>query len=231
MGANAANAQLVAPSLRKYATHYVFPVDAASNPASNPPLEYMGFYNPLPITTGDLLQGLVDNSNNSEYDLVAVWLCNSQRRPVTGQIFTAWAKSSTTITANAWTLGQLSMQTTLEEGTYAIVGMYVHFNGALLARLVFPGVANAIRPGVIASTSATKFMPLIFRYGRLGVWGTFDAAVLPQVEFLGTAATTSENVYLDLVKLTVGSQAMQPSYPGQPITTAMGVSPAPVPLY
>jgi hypothetical protein len=231
MGASAIEGQLVAPSLRKYATHYIAPCDAAANPSANPPFEYLGFYNPLPITTGDLLQGLVDAAGATEYDTILIWLANQARQPVKGQFFTAKVSSSTTLTAHTWNIGSLSFDTTLEEGIYAIVGCHVHFNGGIAFRFVFPGVANAIRPGGMAATTAAAPMPLVFRNGRLGVWGVFDSAVIPQMEFLGTAATTSEKIHVDLCKLSIGSQGMQPSYPGQPVTVATGVSPSPINLY
>lgn len=229
--ANAIEGELVSPSLRKYANYYIAPCDAAANPSANPPFEYMGFYNPLKITTGDLLQMLVDNANNSQVTKGLVWLCNDPVQPVRGEIFPVYCTSTTTLTAGAWTLGTLTPQTTLEEGIYAIVGMHVHFNGAVAARLVFPGSMNAMRPGVIAASTAAAPMPLCFRHGRLGDWGHFEASVFPQMEFLGTAATTSEKIHLDLIKLSIGAQAGPPGYQGTTPTQSLGVSPAPVPLH
>jgi hypothetical protein len=204
VGAHVDLAQLQAPSLRKYATYYIAPVDAAANPTDNPPFEYMGFYNPLQMTIGDELDAYVSNGANQEHDEVLVWLSNGKINPVSGPMFTVYCTSTTTLTADAWTLGQLSPQTTLEEGVYAVVGMHAHFNGAIAARLVPPGNLSTTRPGCIAASDNDAPMPLIFRNGRLGEWFRFDAAIFPQIEFLGNAATTSERVHLDLVKLSTG---------------------------
>jgi hypothetical protein len=191
----------------------------------------MGFYSPLPITTGDLLEADVDNGNNSEYDTVLVWLERNARSPVKGQIFTVRGTASATLTAHAWTISPFVLDNSLEEGIYAIVGMEVETAHLIAYRLVFPGVANSVRPGGIGKTSVANLQDKIFRYGRLGVWGVFDAAVQPQVEYLSTTADSSETIWLDLVKLTIGAQSMQAAYPGMQITQAMGVSPAPVAMY
>jgi hypothetical protein len=228
LGATAVNARLVAPSLRKYANHTIFPIDYAATPSTATPFEYMGFYNPLPITTGDLLEADVDTHGSTEYDTIAAWLSQGKIAPCTGQVFTARATMTSTLTAHKWSIASpLVFETTLEEGIYAIVGMAYESATGILARLVFPGVANAVRPGCIAQTTVAKQLPLCFRYGRLGVWGLFDAAVLPQIEVLATSADTSEEVILDLIKLTIGSQAFAAASPGMAITQAMGVSPAP----
>ena len=230
-GAVARNALLTAPSLRKYAPVNIAPLDSAAVPSAPTPFEYLGFYNPLPITTGDQLEADFDNENTSEYDTVLVWFEKNARMPVKGEIFTVRGLGSTTLTAHAWTLLPFVLDNSLEEGIYAIVGMAVHTAHCIAARLVFPGVANSVRPGCIGQQADNAIMPKVFRYGRLGVWGLFDAAVQPQLEVLSTTADTAEIVWLDLVKLTIGSQAMAVAFPGMPITQAMGVSPAPGALY
>lgn len=207
VSANCARAQLQAPSLRKWATHYVAPVDAAANPPANPAFQYYGFDSGLPVTVGDELDFFIDNLNNNQRTYGLLWLGTAPISPVEGTIFTAEFTSSTTLTANAWTLGSLTASTPLEAGLYQVVGMWAHFNGAIAARLVYPGALNAIRPGVIASQTPNLQMPPTFRFGELGIWGIFQGAVLPQVEFLGTAATASERVYLDLVKGPTGLSA------------------------
>lgn len=213
VGANAARGRISAPSLRKWANYYIAPADAAANPSTSPPFQYLGYENIVPITVGDELDFEIDNSANSERDFGFVWLGTGSIDPTPGTVFTAEFTSSTTLTANAWTLGSLTATTPLEAGLYQIVGMFAHFNGGVAARLVFPGALAAIRPGVIASSTSAKQMPPAFRYAELGLWGIFQGAVLPQVEFLGTAATTSERVYLDLVKgptgLTAAAAAQQ----------------------
>jgi hypothetical protein len=204
VGAHADIGLLTAPSLRKYANYYISPADTAANPTDNPPFEYMGFYNPLPMTIGDRLEADVLNNTNTEHDEILVWLSDGKITPVFGPYFTVYCTSTTTLTADQWTLGSLTPQTSLEEGVYAVVGMHTHFNGAIAARLVPPGNLSTTRPGCIAASDSDAPMPLVFRNGRLGEWFRFDAAIFPQIEFLGNAATTSERVFLDLCKLSTG---------------------------
>ena len=230
-GAVARNALLTCPSIRKTAPYNICPLDSSATPSSPIPYEYLGFCNPFPITTGDLLEADFDNQNTSEYDTVLAWLERNPRQPIKGQIDTVRATATVTALADVWTYGPFVFDNTLEEGIYAIVGMEAESAHLIAARLVFPGVANSVRPGCIGKTSAANLGHFIFRYGRLGVWGLFDAAVQPQVEYLVSSQDTSETLWLDIVKLTIGSQAMGAVYPGMPITQAMGVSPAPMALY
>lgn len=223
LSANAIRARLVSPSLRKWANQYIQPVDAAANPPASPAFQYYGFDSGLPITVGDELDFEIDNGNNNQRTDGLLWLGAAPVTPVEGKMFCAEFDSTTTLTANTWTLGSLTPVTSLEAGLYQIVGMYAHFNGAVAARLVFPGALNAIRPGVIASQTGNLQMPPTFRWGELGIWGVFQGAVLPQVEFWGTAATTSERIWLDLVKgptgLTAAAAAQQmfgPLFAGNP---------------
>lgn len=230
-GAAMKNVRLTGPSLRKYANYYVVPWDAAAVPASPTAFDYLGFYNPMPITSGDLLSAEVDNGGSAEYDNVLIFLSQRGVQPVKGQIFTVRATGATTLTAHAWTAGQVTFDTTLEEGMYAIVGMHAEAAHLIAARIIFIGVANSVRPGCLGYATGATVAPLCFRYGRLGVWGVFDAAVQPQIEYLSTTADTTEAVWLDLIKLSIGSQGMGAAYPNFPITSSAGVSPTPLSLY
>jgi hypothetical protein len=122
-----------------------------------------------------------------------------------GRMSTARATGTATLTANAWTNVVLTFDQAFPAGDYAIVGMRARSASSLAARLVVKGLNW--RPGCIAAAGATTAptqldgMPNLFRYGHLGVWGYFNNATPPDVEFLSGAADTAEVVYLDVVKV------------------------------
>jgi hypothetical protein len=207
VGANVSRARITAPSLRKWANYYVDPVDAAANPTSSPPFYWRDYEDALPVTVGDKLDFEIDNAANSELDFGLVWLGTGPIIPVKGKVFTVEADATTTLVPGAWTPAPILFDTSLEAGLYQVVGLYAHFTGAIAARFLFPGALNALRPGVIASTTGSKTMPTAFRFGEIGIWGAFQAAAPPQMECLGTAAATTERFYMDLVKGPTGLQA------------------------
>ena len=208
-GASAVRGRISSPSLRKWANFYVAPADNAANPSANPPIQIIDYETTLPITEGDELDFEIDNGNTSERDFGFAWLAAPPLQEITAKIFTVEATGSTTLTANAWSLVPLTFTTSLEAGLYQIVGLYAHFGGAIAARFVFTGALAAVRPGVIASSTANKNMPLVFRYGLLGLWGVFHSASPPQIECLGTTATASQRFFIDLIKGPTGIGQVQ----------------------
>jgi len=125
--------------------------------------------------------------------------CDGPLAPVTGEIFTVRATSSTTLTAYQWTNGALTFAQSLPKGRYAVVGMRALSAGLIAARLVIPGYAW--RPGCIGYDAENDTEDDVFRGGRMGVWGEFDHDLPPTVDFLSISADTSEVVYLDLIKI------------------------------
>jgi hypothetical protein len=119
-----------------------------------------------------------------------------------GDVKRVRAISATTLKANEWTTCPLTLETELEAGTYALVGMIPISANAIAARAIIRG--QVYRPGVPAlagseadvKTFEANYMQLFSGY----LFGTFTHTELPQIQFLSSAADTSEVVYLYVVK-------------------------------
>jgi len=195
---NIVRAQVESPSLRRVLLYEVVPLNADREPAS-PPLWANLFDTPIPLDEYEPLRALAYHSGGAaERMSIIVFLGDGAATPVTGDIYTVRAISSTTLTANAWTNGALTLDQVLPAGSYACVGFRAQSAGLIAARLVFVG--GTWRPGTLGCDAATDLNDPIFRRGRLGVLGEFRHDQPPTVDFLSVSADTSEVVWLDLIK-------------------------------
>ena len=196
--ANATLAQLASPALRRVLLLDIAPINVGAEPLSPPPFVNK-FYSPITLDEDEALRALVAGSEAAaERKVVLAWLGDGPQSPVSGEIFTVRATGATTLTAYAWSNVALTFTQTLPAGRYAVVGMKAESAGCIAARLVFVG--GMWRPGCIGSDHVSDLSPEIFRHGALGVWGEFEHAQPPTVDFLSISADTSQVVYLDLVK-------------------------------
>lgn len=113
------------------------------------------------------------------------------------------AAITATALGNAWGAGAITFEQALPAGTYAVVGMKAFSATLIAARLIFPN--QGARPGCIGYATPLTGVGAIenpmFRNGNLGVWGTFSHTAPPQLEIMAAAADTTEEVYLDVVKV------------------------------
>lgn len=108
------------------------------------------------------------------------------------------ASNAITVVAGAWTLGQISLDSSLAVGRYKVVGMRVIGTTLIAARLVIVNCPE--RPGCLGDILIGNFQLPGFRDGQMGEWGTFDHLNIPQIEVLSnTAGATTYEVHLDLV--------------------------------
>ena len=200
VGVSLTRASIVSPSIRRRYPFELTPLDAAANPAST--FVFEPFTTPIQLDASEALNFQVaEGGSGAIRDTGFVWLSDGPFSPVTGsEVFTIRATGATTLTAFAWTNCALTMNDTLPAGEYAIVGMQASSTGAIAARLVLTG--QTWRPGCIATTSSLVKGHPLFRYGNMGVWGTFSHNTPPTVDFCSTSADTSQTVYLDLVMIT-----------------------------
>jgi len=199
LGTTISRAQISAPSLRRGLLYDIAPVNVGAEPV-NRPFMHMRFDKPLPLDPSEGLQALVAaESGAPEYETVLAWLQGEFDAAPDGDIMTVRATGTTTLTPREWSLCPITLTQQLEAGRYAIVGMKAISAGAIGARLVLPG--SEYRPGVIASDSIGDVAIEQFRYGSLGSAGEFEHTFVPQVEFLSITADTSEEIYLDIVKV------------------------------
>lgn len=199
LGATISRAQFSTPSLRERSLIDINPLNIGAEPLSNPRIvDYTD--RPVALTPGEGARFLVaEGVAGAEQEFGLAWLQSEREEIPAGEIETIRCTATTTLTANAWTLCELTLSQQLRAGKYAIVGMSAISGGAIAARLVIPG--SAFRPGVIAFDSESDFGTTYARNGRLGKWGEFEHVYPPQVEFLSVSADTAETVYLDVIKM------------------------------
>lgn len=198
-GVNMLEAQISSPTLRKGLLYDIAPVHAAgiSNSDIYP---HNRFMSPIPLTPGEGLRALVaESAVGAVQQTVFAWLMSELEEAPAGDIITVKTTATTTLSPYAWSLVKMSFTQQLEAGQYAVVGLRPESAGCLAARLVMPG--SEYRPGVLGSRDPSTYGKDPFRYGAVGLFGTFEHTFPPQVEFFSFSADTAETVYFDLIKL------------------------------
>jgi len=192
-------AQLTAPSLRERSLIDVRPCNLNNRPLGGRPL-LTYWHKPIQLEPGEGARALAAETSAAEAQVTAlVWLVDEINPMPEGEIETIRATSNTTTKAYEWTLCQLTLTQQLRAGRYAIVGMRAESGNAVAARLVIPG--SPYRPGTLAYNTSALEQPAEFRNGGLGSWGEFEHTFIPQVEMLALAEDTSQQFYLDIVKI------------------------------
>lgn len=198
--AGATRARLISPTLRQMTTPWIRPTGLAIVQGAEPHIaDYRA--NPLRLRALEELQ--LEAFQTSGGAGVVVGLAGIQRSPTMpmpqGDVFTMRGTATTTLVAGTWTLGTVTWQDTLPNGTYACVGLEYFGTTALAARLIFEEQVE--RPGCIGAGLVTSKQHEMFDKGGLGVLGRFNANRMPNVEFLANAADTAEEVYLDFIRV------------------------------
>lgn len=199
LGATMNRFQVQSPTLRANWPIDVAPIDVGTTVSTMPPwLDW--FDSPVPMTIGEELDiQRVNSILAAERDYVLVWLEDAPAVPYNGTIQPIRTTSTTTVTANAWSLCPLTFPTPLPSENYYVVGARFHSTTSVAGRLWFPGYGH--RPGAMGFSTVLKHDGNAFRLGNKGIWGQFNVASPPQAEFLCTAADTTEIVDLDLVPI------------------------------
>lgn len=191
---------LTSPSLRATAPIEILPIDASLEPTSNFPVNLFP-ENPLTLASGEQLNAQSENSGAAaDNTVVLVWLTDGDIVPVTGQeILHVKASASIVCVAYEWSQGQITLDTDLPVGTYALVGARVQTAGGIAARFVPEG--DAYRPMLLCYDSDQDIEDSRFRNGKLGTWFTFKHDTPPQIEILSTSADVSQELILDIVRV------------------------------
>lgn len=199
IGATISRARITSPSLRALALPDFAPVAIGAELAAADFL-YFRLRHQLELVTNEVLNAQVaETAAGAEQETVLAWLADALPDPVAGDIRTVRATNATTLVANAWTNGALTLDQTLPVGRYAIVGARAESAGLLAFRFVFVG--GIWRPGGLGCDAAGDPDPQGQRMGGWGVWGEFDSLTPPSVDFLSVSADTSQVLYLDLIRL------------------------------
>jgi len=139
----------------------------------------------------------------AETEYALIQLGSPALEPVpAGDVRRVRCTAAKTLTANQWTTCTITPEETIEAGTYALIGMLAISANAIAARALLPG--QVYRPGVPAIAGAeadAKYLADAYLELMGGfLFGSFPHNQIPQVQFLSSAADTSEVVYLYMVK-------------------------------
>lgn len=190
-------ARLEAPSLRPLSYQYSSILNGAVTQLSDGTWQWHP-YDPRMLQDNEQFQFLVNTDDAAAQDHVAlVLLGDGPQQPLNGQkIFTTRATAAITQVAGTWVAGALTFTDKLPVGDYDVVGLRLFAATGHAGRLIFSG--SDWRPGcpVLANNTAENEY---FRYGRMGVMGTFNILQPPQLEMLGGTAT-AQTLFLDLIE-------------------------------
>jgi hypothetical protein len=204
LGANFTQGQLFSPSIRRRlgGDFDVDQADLVDEPAS--PTNFVDYFDrPFPLVAGEQLRTLMaeDAAGASRVSAI-LFLSDGPAAPIEGDIITIRATGTTTLVANAWTVGSITLASTLPAGRYALVGARVQAAGLRAARFVSQDAT--FRPGVIGCDSDGDIGLTRFRNGNLGSWLEFEHDEPPQVEYFSASADTAETLVLDLISVREG---------------------------
>ena len=106
---------------------------------------------------------------------------------------------ATTLTVDRWSLVDVTWEQSIPTGSYVCVGLGAQSANCIGARLSFDNQSD--RPGCVGMSSVENREHQMFRKGGLGTFGLFTSTSLPEVEFLADTADTTQEVYLDFVRV------------------------------
>lgn len=192
-------ARLDTPNLRIPVYPYLANLDLASDPPNLPPVNDWGDSGPT-VLQNDQLNFVVSRAGAGAATCEGLfWMGQRNPSPVYGDIRTIRATASITRVANAWTEGSLTLQDQLPSGRYQIVGAAGFGTNLLAIRFIFPD--QQLRPGVLCQQAIGEYGWMKFRYGNMGVFGSFYSTAVPTIQVLGYGANTSQTLLIDVIKI------------------------------
>ena len=202
--AAAARIRLDSPTLDAETRPEIVPLNQATGdvePGSPQAIAKM-LANPWTLGVDEQLRADINsNPGAAASQWALLWFADGPVTPITGQrIQTVRGTGTTTVTAQAWSSVNITLDEELTPGNYQVVGMRAEGATCVAARLIFR-TGDFWRPGTLGCDSPADLQDPVFRNGGLGVWGEFPFTQLPAAEFLCNAADTAQTVYLDLIKV------------------------------
>lgn len=202
VGSGAIRGQLQSASLRVQPFVDCIPVNRSTGTES--PIRFTDFSQaPLQVKSNEELDFFgAQNSGGSVYLNAIVQFCDGPIRPATSTgAITVHATASSTLTAHAWSAVTFALDTSLDPGTYSIIGMRVYSATGIVARIIPNSGSQTYRSGVpcVQAYDTTDFK--YARYGAGGQLATFATTALPQIEIYATSADTAEELWFDLVQV------------------------------
>ncbi len=210
VGPNITRAQITAPSLGvKRFSPEIVPRRVGANFSLTTP-EYWVPQTPYGLNAGEEVDvNIADNGAVANLKTALIWF-SAKTGPTKmpagdGYIRMIRATATKTLTANAWTNTSITPDTSLEAGSYSLVGFLPISANIYAARAVITG--QPVRPAGIgfAGTEAVA-ADLDSTYVLIGPFmfkdlGRFTHTTIPTFDFLSNTADTAETVFLYVIKL------------------------------
>lgn len=200
LGVTLSRARILTPALGVITSPHIMPMSPLLSASS--PQKFRDYsQDPILLKALEELQVFVTHTAAGAEQNVAILGFDMGRQPQPpGTVYTIRGTGVATLTANAWSnINPVVWNNNLPNGLYAVVGAVFQSATCLAGRIIFEN--TPYRPGGIGQLLVTDWTDSLFRVGNLGVWGTFHNYAMPQIEYLASAADTTQTVFLDLVKI------------------------------
>jgi hypothetical protein len=199
IGATIQRARVVSPTIRAIILPHIQPLNVGAGVVTPTPFcrYFPGGYkvNSVDELEVDVTQG----AGVAEREVVGLWLSDGIMSVPQGDVYTAHLTAAVVNVANLWGSGTMTFEAGLPKGLYSVVGMAVVGANVLLARLIFPTAGR--RPGCPGQATFSIVPDMFFRQGNMGEFGQFVHTAPPLLELFGTTPTTTQDVFLDLIKI------------------------------
>ncbi len=204
-GPNVTRAQIVSPSLgvRRMNQEIVPRRRGASTLTLTGPEIYFPA-RPLELLPSEEIEAQVaeDAAGASQVNVIAALSAEALPAMPAGDIRRVRATATTALTAFAWTTVSMTLDTSLEPGTYSLVNFIPISANILAARAIITG--QQYRPGVpgLAGTeaAAVDFDDALLRQVSYYAMGSFTHITVPQIQFFAAVADAAETVFFDVVR-------------------------------
>lgn len=198
-GASLTKARINSPSLRAQLLPRVYPFQRGTLPGNKPPVaDYSGLGIVLRSREEIAVETDNDLATGTEAHYAILCVGSASAAPPRGPEFVIIATGNTTLVANTWTLVNLTFEQSIPAGRYRIVQFIPRSATGIAARIVIPGAAE--RHGTLCINAVGQEPSRYLLGARYGDYGVFESVALPAVEFFATAADTTQEVYLGLVR-------------------------------
>jgi hypothetical protein len=198
-GINLQRERINTPSLREVALPYIDPVNQTLAVPSPPNLADFGPVGIIPRAVDSISVEATHSDAAPQVMYAMVLFQFGRQEQQAGKEYRTRFTATITGSAGTWQSGGITLDQVLPAGIYQVTGLDVFGTNLLGARLIFPGAAY--RPGILARNAVNSVPHPAFTDGRLGVYGEFNSAFMPQLEIYVEAANTAQEGYMDLVKI------------------------------
>jgi len=198
MSASLTRARLNSGTIRQINPAYIRPTAVTLLPPTDPNVMDLRD-NPMVLAGAEEIQLEATGTSTVNEVLTGLIAISPGITPMPqGNITTVRATSTTAAVANVWTPVQLTFETGLPVGEYAVVGCDYVATNALAFRLTFDN--QFWRPGWqgMATTGLRPHYAQL--WGGMGEWGRFTNYSLPRMEVLNNSTDSTHTFFLQVIK-------------------------------